>query len=82
MPSATVVANPTTLVVGEIFPSNIPNGAEPTGTGGAIGTITGSAGEGSASKSAAGKGLYGTATGLYFGLSTCMCVLIGAWLSL
>jgi hypothetical protein len=85
VPSASAVANPTTLTLGSnVSPNNIPNGETPTGTGGSIGgaTSTGGSGSGSGSSSAAsGMGLHGTETTLVMGLSTCMGVLLGAYLA-
>jgi len=82
VPSATPVANPTTLTLGSnLSPSDIPNGETPTGTGGSIGGATGAGGSGSSSD-ASRMGLYGTGTTLVMTVSTCMGVLLGVCLAL
>jgi hypothetical protein len=82
VPSATVVSGATTLAVGTLAPSQIPNGETPTGTGGAIGTVTGSTSSSGSSSAASGFGLYGSGTTLLMGMSMSMCVVLGAWLAL
>src|SRR5437667_7789410 len=55
IPSATPVANPTTLTIGV---TNIPQGPKPTGSGGVLGTITGLPGiPGSTGSSSGANGL-------------------------
>ena len=81
IPSATVVQNPTTLVLGSaLLPSNIPIVLNPTGT--SVGGAIPSASSRGSSSAASGYGFYGSKTGMWFGLTTCMCVIIGGFLAL
>lgn len=80
IPSASAVANPTTLTLGEnLQPSNIPNGEPPSVTGGTVGGETGgSSGSSGSSSAAVRNGLFGSGTGLVMGLCTCMGIFLGA----
>jgi len=84
VPSATAVPNPTTLVLGSnVFPSNIPNGQNPTGTGGSIGTSTSTSGSsGESSSAASGHAVYGSFGTLVVATSMSLCFVLGWMLAL